>query len=72
MLEEHDKLQALTPQSCFSATVFPLEDHDKLQALTPPEFINTSNFALEEHDKLSVLTPFVIPEGRYRWKNMTN
>jgi len=35
LLEEHDKLQALTPGSITTSPSSVLEEHDKLQALTP-------------------------------------
>ena len=34
-LEEHDKMQALTPLSGGDALMVRLEEHDKMQALTP-------------------------------------
>jgi hypothetical protein len=34
-LEEHDKMQALTPSKCLFRSGFALEEHDKMQALTP-------------------------------------
>jgi len=65
MLEEHDKLQALTPAAVLKFRNRQLEEHDKLQTLTPEIFTKRIHCwvgreledGLEEHDKLQTLTP---------------
>ena len=56
LLEEHDKLQVLTPNSRVQHIIFMLEEHDKLQVLTPCQYFLRNKMWLEEHDKLHLQT----------------
>ena len=57
MLEEHSKMNVLTPLMYFSKPSIVLEEHSKMNVLTPFSAFDLSNFLLEEHSKMNVLTP---------------
>ena len=56
-LEEHSKMNVLTPLSNRLYEWIPLEEHSKMNVLTPLRKIHPNIDKLEEHSKMNILTP---------------
>ena len=57
ILDEHNKLEVLTPRNTIPSFSKLLDEHNKLEVLTPFERRLLYNTRLDEHNKLEVLTP---------------
>ena len=58
-LEEHSKMNILTPNHRLLSLSKRLEEHSKMNILTPDTHLRTTQNDLEEHSKLSILIPTI-------------
>ena len=64
-LEDHTKMNVLTPFSKINSGCFPLEDHTKMNVLTPGNVKRFGKVELEDHTKMNVLTPLALEVSLY-------